>query len=248
MHRRRSRRSLPARPARQRGHDGGSGHLANPVVVGVGDIHHARGAVDRHASGTVESCGAARPVGVSGRACQTRQRRHDGTRRDLPDRVIVAVRHIQDTRAVDGNPPRLIESRGGASPIDSPDEPGKPASVVTTPPAVMFLIVWLLVSATYTRAGGVHGHAPGVIESRGAARAVGASAGSRQARKRRHHAAGRNLPDRVIEGIGDIHVARAVDGGSLRTAECVRRCPWPFPSVFPNDRPSRRTWSPRLQA
>ena len=105
--------------ARQPGHDGGSGNLANLVVVGVGDIHRTR-AVDRHASRTVEPCGTARPFGVSGRACQTRQRRHDRTSRDFPDRVIVGIRHIQGARAVDGNPSRAIESRGGASRIGSP--------------------------------------------------------------------------------------------------------------------------------
>ena len=105
--------------ARQPGHDAGSGNLANIVVVGVGDIHRTR-AVDRHPARTVEPCGAARPLGLSGRACQARQRRHDGTSRDFPDRVIVGIRHIQDTRAVYGNPPRLIESRVAASRIGSP--------------------------------------------------------------------------------------------------------------------------------
>ena len=177
------------------------------------------GAVDRHASGIAEPCGAARPVGASGRACQARQRRHDAAGRDFPDRVIVGVRDIQDAGAVDGNPPGLIESRGGASPIGTPGrtrqarQRGHDAAGRDPPDRVIVGV------GDIHGAGAVDGHPSRAIESRGAARAVGASAVSRQARQRRHHAAGRDLPDRVIEGVGDIHVARAVDGGALRNAE-----------------------------
>ena len=58
----------PERPgqARQRRHHAGGGNLPDRVVVGVGDIHRARG-VDRHASRKIESRGAARAVGASSR-------------------------------------------------------------------------------------------------------------------------------------------------------------------------------------
>ena len=111
--------------------------------------------------------------------------------RDFPDRVIVGIRHIQDTRAVDGNPPRLIESRVVASRIGSPRR-------------------------------------------------------TREARQRGHDAAGRDFPDRVIVGIGDIHRAGAVDGHPSRAIECARRCP--CRRRFRRFPPGPQTSSPRRRA
>jgi hypothetical protein len=97
-----------------------------------------------------------------------------------------------------------------------PNKPAEPANVETAPPGVIARIVWLLVSPTYT--------VPKLSTAtpRGELNRAGLSVlpeASRQARERRHHATGSNFPDRVIEGIGDVHVARAVDGGALRPAE-----------------------------
>ena len=62
----------------------------------------------------------------------------------------------------------------------------------------------------------VHRHAVGLIEPRGAARAIGAAEVASQSRQRGHHASGSHLADRVVAGIRHIDVARAVHRHAVR--------------------------------
>ena len=92
--------------------------------------------------------------------------------------------------------------------------------MVTTPAGVIRRIVRLAVSPTYTyprhRPRRPAGPEPG-----GAARAVGAADGARQAGHRGDDTGRRDLADRVAQ-LGDIDIARGIDGDGPRRGESRR--------------------------
>ena len=57
------------------------------------------------------------------------------------------------------------------------------------------------------------------VEPRRTARAIGAARDTRLLGKRSDDTGGRDLADRIVAGVGDIDVARGIDGGAARRAE-----------------------------
>jgi hypothetical protein len=92
-----------------------------------------------------------------------------------------------------------------------PDMPAVPASVVTTPPAVILRMVWFLLVGDVHIAGAIDRHAGRKVEARRGAHAVRAATHTRGAGQRGHDPAGGDLVDSVVELIGDVDVAGAVN-------------------------------------
>ena len=175
-----------------RRHRGGG---SNRVVPGIGDVQVAF-RIHRDTLGAVESV----PILAPDTPWAARNRRHHTAGRNLPDRMVVGVGDIQCPGVVHRNGLRLTETRGAARAIIRPEQPGRPASVVTTPPAVIFRIVWLLVSATYTLPAALTATPGGKLNRAVLPVPSMFPALPRQTRERRNDAAGCNLPDRVIVG------------------------------------------------
>ena len=143
---------------------------------------------------------------------QAGERADDAGRRDLADRVVELIGDVEVARGVDRDadagwrtgPHCPCRRRCRRSPAD-------PAKVVTTPAGVIVRIVWLpcrrrrrcLRASTATPYGRLNRAAlpvPSVLPL----------ASARPA-KRGDDAGRRDLADRVVAGVGDIDVARAVD-------------------------------------
>ena len=134
--------------------------------------------------------------------------------------VQVAFRIHRDTRGV-------LNGSQFALPI----HPERPAIVVTTAPAVIFRIVVVSVG-DIQRPRTVHRNGLRTTEPRGAARAIVRPEHLGLARQRRHHAAGGNLPDRVVAGSATYNLpapSTATPSGRLNRAAL------PVPSVLPLD-------------
>src|SRR5262249_58425219 len=82
----------------------------------------------------------------------------------------------------------------------------------------------------------VDGHAEREIERRGVAHAVGVTTHERCSGKSAREAGRRDPADRAAAGIGDEHVARAVEGDALREIErrrALRPVAMPWVSAMP---------------
>ena len=106
----------------QRGHHASGRDLADRVVVGVGHIDVAR-RVHRHAGGNIEPRGAAGAIGAAMLPGQSGQRGHHAGRRDLADRVVTGVRHIDVAGAVHRHANGIIKPRGAAGAIGAATAP-----------------------------------------------------------------------------------------------------------------------------
>ena len=184
-----------------------TGRSFESCCSGVGDVQVAF----RIRSDTLRAVESA-PIRGSDTKRATPNRRHDAAGSNLPDRAGAGVGNVEASRrTISGD--ALGPANRAALPVPSahPNRPAAPASVVTTPAGVIFRMVLLLASVTYTVPALSTAIPRGLVESRGTARPVGVAARPRQPRERRHDAAGCDFPDRVIAGIGDIERAGAVE-------------------------------------
>src|SRR5207248_5553136 len=171
-------------------------------------------------------------------------------RRNLANGLIVLVGNVQVLRTVNGNSTGGRKSRGAAGAIGAPGDPGGASQRCHYPGRRDFADRSVGVIGDIDVAGAIRSNAKPVTETRVTANPIDIVVVSGESRQRSYFSCRRNLTHSIVVGIGNIHVASAVDCHSkrvkeLRCAACAvgapdhsgrssQRCHYPGGGNFPD--------------
>ena len=181
------------------------------MVAPIRDVDRA-GAIDSHASGTIEPRRAAsavvRSAVVEGRACEGRD---DPSGRDLANRIVAPICDVDRAGAVRRYASGAIEPRGVARAVlVAPGEIGVTGQRGDHPGGRDLANRVIAPVRNIKVAGAVYRHVIGTFETRGAARAIVRAVGAGATRERGYDPGRRDFANRGVAVIRNIDRAGAV--------------------------------------